>query len=128
LKDDLAKAAFPKGNTSLDDLLSKQRSNNGKAGIGFVTDAKKKKKNNNKKKAKPTQARDKAIVDSDATKGKTMSQKDFHPNYVLMRNYYGEVYAKYVGPLDGYVAWSIWVPKTLVTNKRGPIEKWVPKI
>jgi hypothetical protein len=36
-------------------------------------------------------------------------------------------YAKYVGPNDGYVAWSIWVPKTLVANKRGPIEKWGPK-
>ena len=42
-------------------------------------------------------------------------------------NYYGDVYAKYIGPYDGYVAWSIWVPKTLVANKRGPIEKWVPK-
>jgi hypothetical protein len=39
-------------------------------------------------------------------------------------DYYGDVYAKYVGPNDGYIAWSIWVPKTLVANKRGPIEKW----
>jgi hypothetical protein len=41
----------------------------------------------------------------------------------LFRDYYGDVYAKYVGPNDGYVAWSIWVLKTLVANKRGPIEK-----
>jgi len=42
---------------------------------------------------------------------------------VLMRDYYGDVYAQYVGSYDGYIAWSIWVPKTLVANKRGPIEK-----
>ena len=42
--------------------------------------------------------------------------------------YDGSVYAKYVGTSygDDY-HWSIWVPKTLVANKRGPIEKWVPK-
>jgi hypothetical protein len=50
-----------------------------------------------------------------------------NPQYVLFPDYYGDVYAKYVGPNDGYVAWSIWVPKTLVANKREPIEKWGPK-
>ena len=40
-----------------------------------------------------------------------------NPHYVLFRDYYGDVYAKYVGPYDGYVSWSIWVAKTLVTNK-----------
>ena len=63
-------------------------------------------------------------------KGKT-AHDDFagitNPHYVLFRDYYDDVYAKYVGPYDGYVSWSIWVPNTLVTNKRGPIEKWVPK-
>ena len=45
-----------------------------------------------------------------------------------MKSYDGSVYAKYVGTSygDDY-HWSIWVPKTLVANKRGPIEKWVPK-
>jgi hypothetical protein len=37
------------------------------------------------------------------------------------------MYAKYVGPNDAYIAWSIWVTKTLVANKIGPIEKWGPK-
>ena len=46
-----------------------------------------------------------------------------NPHYELFTDYYGDVYARYVGPYDGYVAWSIWVPKTLVTNMRGPIEK-----
>ena len=70
-------------------------------------------------------------MDSKSTSGKTMSHDDFagsdNTHYVLMRDYYGDVYAQYVGPCDDYIAWSIWVPKTLVANKRGPIEKWVPK-
>ena len=129
LKGELAKATFPQGNKSIDDLLSKERSNGEKVGIGFVSKAKK--KNNKKKKAKPTQETNKTIVDSKTTSGKTMSHDDFvgsaNPHYVLMRDYYGDVYAQYVGPYDGYIPWSIWVPKTLVANKRGPIEKWVPK-
>ena len=60
-----------------------------------------------------------------------VSNDDFagndNPHYVLYCDYYGDVYAKYVGPYDGDVALSIWVPKTLVANKRGPIESWVPK-
>ncbi|KAK1620012.1 hypothetical protein QYE76_025529, partial [Lolium multiflorum] len=41
LKDELAKASSPQSKLSLDDLLSKQRSNNGKEGIGFIAKAKK---------------------------------------------------------------------------------------
>lgn len=51
----------------------------------------------------------------------------YNPHYVLLRDYYGDVYAKYVGPYDGYIEYAIWVPKILVTNKRGPIQKWGPK-
>ena len=39
----------------------------------------------------------------------------------------GHVYAKFVGSPYEYIEWSIWVPKTLVTNIKGPITKWVPK-
>jgi hypothetical protein len=51
----------------------------------------------------------------------------YNPSYVLCCAYNGHVYAKFVGSPNEYVAWYIWVPKTFVTNKRGPIEKWVPK-
>jgi hypothetical protein len=58
------------------------------------------------------------------------NRKDFdgkyNPSYVICRAYDGHVYAKFVGSTNKYVAWSIWVPKTLVTKKRGPIERWVP--
>ncbi|KAK1663305.1 hypothetical protein QYE76_051464 [Lolium multiflorum] len=121
LKDELAKASSPQSKLSLDDLLSKQRSNNGKEGLGYNTKAKA-----NKKKTKP--AHEKA--NGETRKGKTINDDGAgidNPHYVLFKDYYGDVYAKYVGPYDGYVAWSIWVPKTLVANKRGPIEKWVPK-
>ena len=125
---ELAKSSSFQGEKIIDDLLRNQRSNNGKEGIGFVSKAK---KNNNKKKAKTTQAKEKNVVGGDVSKGKT-TRNDFaglnNPNYVLFNDNYGNVHAQYVGPFDGYIAWSIWVPKTLVTNKRGPIEKWVPKI
>ena len=126
LKDELAKASSPQSKLSLDDLLSKQRSNNGKEGLGFNAKAKKA----NKQKAKPAQEKKKSITNGEAPEGKTINDDDAgiaNPHYVLFKDYYGDVYAKYVGPYDGYVAWSIWVPKTLVANKRGPIEKWVPK-
>jgi hypothetical protein len=61
LKGKLAKATFPKGNKSIDDLLRKKRPNGEKGGIGYVSKAK---KNNKKKKAKPAQEKDKAIVGS----------------------------------------------------------------
>ncbi|KAK1601780.1 hypothetical protein QYE76_018367 [Lolium multiflorum] len=126
LKDELAKASSPQSKLSLDDLLSKQRSNNGKEGLGYIAKAKKA----NKQKAKPAQEKKKAITNGEAPKGNTINDDDAgnaNPHYVLFKDYYGDVYDKYVGPYDGYVAWSIWVPKTLVANKRGPIEKWVPK-
>jgi hypothetical protein len=53
--------------------------------------------------------------------------RKYNPHYVLLRDYYGDAYAKYVGPYDGYIEYAIWVPKILVTNKRGPIQKWGPK-
>ena len=65
-----------------------------------------------------------------ATRGKATHDDfagDANPHYVLYCDYYGDVYAKYVGPYYGDAGWSIWLPKTLVTNKRGPTEKWVPK-
>ena len=37
------------------------------------------------------------------------------------------VYVKFVGSSYEYIEWSIWVPKTLVANIKGPITKWVPK-
>jgi hypothetical protein len=155
LTKELAKLTSSKGKMSLDDLLSKQRSLNNKYGLGYVPYAKKK-KYNDKKKVFPTQeqhmpevagvsgvftpesparadtpAHNLRSIRSLAKKFPAPTHNDFagkyNPSYVLCRDYNGHVYAKYVGPNDGYIAWSIWVPKTLVTNMRGPIEKWVPK-
>lgn len=123
LKDELAKVSIPQGEKRL------EKPHIGKDDLGYVAKAKKKKKNK-KKKTNPAQAKKNPIVDGEATRGNT-TPDDFagnaNPHYVLFHDYYGDVYAKYVGPIDGFIEWSIWVPKTLVTNKRGPIAKWVPK-
>ena len=128
LTKELAKFTTSKNKGSLDDLLSKQMSYNKKHGLGFAPKAYKK---NNYKKEMPAQENNKKVTnDGKAPKGKATSGDHTGPNnhYVLFKDYYGDIYAKYDGPYDGYVAWSIWVPKTLVTNMRGPIAKqWVPK-
>ena len=51
----------------------------------------------------------------------------FNPSYVLCHASDGHVYDKFVGSPYEYIEWSIWVPKTLVTNIKGPITKWVLK-
>ena len=52
----------------------------------------------------------------------------YNPSYVLLKSNYGHVHEKYVGTSYGDdFKCAIWVPKTLVTNKKGPIQKWVPK-
>ena len=50
-----------------------------------------------------------------------------NPSHVLFVDYYGYVRARFVGPYEENIAWTIWVPKPLVTNMLGPIAKWVPK-
>ena len=50
-----------------------------------------------------------------------------NPSHVLFIDYYGRVRARFVGPYEENIDWTIWVPKPLVTNMQGPIEKWVPK-
>ncbi|KAK1644603.1 hypothetical protein QYE76_062408 [Lolium multiflorum] len=72
LKDELAKASSPQSKLSLDDLLSKQRSNNGKEGLGYGAKAKKA----NKQKAKPAQEKKKDITNGEAPKGKTINDDD----------------------------------------------------
>ena len=130
------------GEKNLTDLMSNQKVVVGKAGLGFSPENKKasKKKKMPKtpsksivfvKKGEPTNQKEKPIVGGKATRGNA-THNDFagkyNPSYVLMKSRDGYVYAKYVGTTFGNdYHYAIWVPKTLVTNKRGPIPKWVPK-
>jgi hypothetical protein len=98
LKDERAKSTIPIGEKNLNDLLSKQKVFNDKTGIGFVS--KKKKNNNKKKKAKPAQAKKDPIMGGKATHDDLAGIAN--PHYILFHDYYGDVYAKYVGPNDGY--------------------------
>jgi hypothetical protein len=140
----------PNGDTRLDELLSAQKQHGDKTRLGFVSKSKKKrnkkKKNKKKKFLVPTPPPKKRIpndicFDED---GNVFEEEDelvkevignakkampnhnnfagkYNPSYVLCRAYDGHVYAKFVGSPNERIAWSIWVPKTLVTNKRGPI-------
>ncbi|KAK1694181.1 hypothetical protein QYE76_010878 [Lolium multiflorum] len=110
LKKELAKFTTTKNKMGLDDLLSKQRSNNQKYGLGY--DPKPYKKNNYKKE-KPAQEKNKKVTnDGKAPKGKATSGDRTGPNnhYALFVDYYGDVYANYVGPRNGYAyrGYSIW--------------------
>ncbi|KAK1662917.1 hypothetical protein QYE76_051076 [Lolium multiflorum] len=91
LKDELAKASSPQSKLSLDDLLSKQRSNNGKEGLGYNAKAKK----SNKQKAKPAQEKKKDITNGEAPKGNTTNDDNAgnaNPHYVLFKDYYDQAH------------------------------------
>ena len=62
-----------------------------------------------------------------ASKLRTMSYHDLDASYVLMRNKFGKIVAKYVGPRHKRSKTCVWVPKSLVTNVKGPKQTWVPK-
>ncbi|KAK1609775.1 hypothetical protein QYE76_033448 [Lolium multiflorum] len=102
LTKELAKFTTAKNKMGLDDLLSKQRSNNQKFGLGYVPKPYKKK---NYKKEKPAQEKNKKVTSNGkASKGKATSGDRTGPNnhYALFVDYYGDVYAEYVGPRNGY--------------------------
>ncbi|KAK1566026.1 hypothetical protein QYE76_037644 [Lolium multiflorum] len=110
LTKELAKFTTAKNKMGLDDLLSKQRSNNQKYGLGYVPKSHKK---NNYKKEKPAQDKNKKITNNGkASRGKATSGDRTGPNdhYALFVDYYGDVYANYVGPPNGYAyrGYSIW--------------------
>ena len=114
-----------KGKGPMVDLVQMQRPRNGKEGLCYV--AEKKKKN---KKAKPAQANGITIASGSVTRDTTTRNNSAGPNnpyYILFEDYYVVVYATYVGPNIDFIDGSIWVPKTLVANVRGPIEKRGPK-
>ena len=131
------------GEKNLNDLLSNQKEVVAKEGIGFAPNPKNKKKNDKTKQPPPLmqtfvkegesafEEKKKNIAKGGNVKkgNATPPNKagDFNPSYVFCRASDGHVYAKFVGSPHEYIEWSIWVPKTLVTNIKGPITKWVPK-
>ena len=124
------------GKKNLNDLLSNQKEVVAKEGVGFSP--KNKKKNDKTKRPPPLmqtfvregESAPEEKKKNNVKKGNAIPPNkagDFNPSYVLCRASDGHVYAKFVGSLHEYIEWSIWVPKTLVTNIKGPITKWVPK-
>ena len=123
---------------SLDEILSQQKVRPRNQGLGFNP------RNTTKSVNPPTKVDfvreghkvvgngKKVAIGGGATRGKpnnSFAGKN-NPSYVLCKGKDGNVFAKYVGPRDGYAYrwYSIWVPKSLVTNAKGPITQWVPKL
>lgn len=132
LKEEIAKASSAKiillkGKNVVKTPIYEPQSRKGKEGLGYVRPG-----TVGAKKTIPAQAKVNNIASGNATRGKP-TRNDFagdtNPNYALYVNYYGNVCARYIGPFDGFIAYSIWVPKTLVANLKAPIVKqWVPKV
>ena len=109
LKDELAKVSSPQNDKPLYEVIKEQKLHVGKEGLGYVAKKKKKKKKKSKKKAKPSQDKKNGTSSGEATRGNS-TRSDFarhaNPNYILYTDYYGDVYAKYVGPYDGFITYS----------------------
>ena len=62
-------------------------------------------------------------------KAQESSHVSFYADYVLTRNHYGKVVAKFVGhrTWNTKVKSHVWVPKVFVTNIKGSKYCWVPK-
>jgi hypothetical protein len=63
---------------------------------------------------------------ANASNEHNISFKTFDASYVLT-NKSGKVVAKYVGGKHKSPKTSVWVPKVLVSNVKGPKTIWVPK-
>jgi formylmethanofuran dehydrogenase subunit D len=56
-----------------------------------------------------------------------MSYHDFDASYVLMKNKHGKVITKFARSDKKRSKTCVWVPKSLMTNMKGPNQVWVPK-
>ena len=152
MKDQLEKGLVSciQGEKNLNELLSNQKECVAKEGIGFDPSQKKKKnkhkKKNKKKTHQATPPQQQVVFEQEGHKEKEKGkEKDGegvitkemvpspnyagmnNPSYVLLIRDNGYTFAKFVGTNYDDYAWTIWVPKTLVANSLGTIEKWGPK-
>ena len=133
------------GEKNLNEVLSHHKMSIAKEGLGFDPSTSVTKDVTLSKDQNPTKVNfvrvghkdigkkkvDNIVVSGKATRGKPTPNKKkekMPPSYVLRKTKGGDVYAKFIGPNDAFRFYSIWVPKTLVTNFRGPIAKWAPLI
>ena len=125
------------GEKSLNEILAQQKMRAPHQGLGYNQ-----RNNNNKKNANPPKKVNfvqeghkevdkgkKVVVEGNATRGNPNHHfaGKSNPSYVLCKSTKGDVYAKFIGPRNAFRWYSIWVPKSLVANTKGPIPQWVPK-
>lgn len=141
LKEQLEKGLVTRiqGQKNLNDLLSNQKEVVAEEGVGFAPMKNKKIKTKQPPPLKETfvkagegthEKKKNKAKGGNANKCKALppnNASDFNPSYVLCRASNGNVFDKFVVSPYEYIEWSIWVPKILVTNLKGPIKECVPK-
>ena len=90
-KEDLARSSQHKGKGVIDEILSRQRSNNSKEGLGYIPKIKSKKNKKNKTAQLKT-----SNITNDKTNYDGFAGIN-NPNFELYCDSYGDVYASYVG-------------------------------
>ena len=95
---------------SIVDPLTRQRPYNNKEGLGYVAPKKGKNKKKKTKKNTPAQAKKNIIASGGVIRDET-TRIDFaginSPHHIIYVDYYGDVYAKYVGPNVDFIAYFI---------------------
>ena len=124
------------GEKTLNEILAKQKMRAPHQGLGYTTMKNGKEKANPPKNVnfvreghKEVDKCKKVVVEESVYKENSnqLSAGKANPSYVLCKDTRGDVYAKFIGPRNAFRWYSIWVPKSLVSNAKEPISKWVPK-
>ena len=112
-----------KGSKALNEVLGAQKESFNREGLGYVPASSDKSKTWVQKEKSSTKF-------VNAKRNKKFDRNPhglFNTSYMLKKNSFGVVIAKFVGNKYESVKRSIWVPKVLVTNMNGPKQIWVPK-
>lgn len=138
------------GTKCLVDILHNSSHLPSKKGVGHKTSKGKNKKEvahiKNKKKVENNKSTNKGahVLTSHTSMNASLSNSYARPSssithayrvrytssYVLKKDHHGKIVANFVGDHKKGTPFlsSIWVPKAVVANLKGPIQKWVPKI
>ena len=112
-----------KGSKTLNEVLGAQKESFNREGLGYIPA----KNDKGKTWVQKDKSSTKFVNAKSNQRFDHFSHGNFDTSYVLTKNRLGVVIAMYVGNNIRNAKRSIWVPKVLVTNMKGPKQIWVPK-